>query len=534
MASLASGLLALILPKKKAPAGGTSFTSTYRPTATGAWLPQPGGRDHIIDLFASRAAQDAPTLLKSLFQQDPDVSAAVNAFLTVADVEPYWVVRDPTGAISRDGHVMLTQVMAALFSRSDYTQPANFQLKESLRALCANFRYMALLRGALAAELVLDKAALPSEIRSVDYHSLLWTEIKPGVYLPQQKPTSGGTYIDLNIPTFFISHFRRDPTDIYANSFFVSSINTIAARQQVINDLYRIMRIVGYPRIEISLMEEVLRKNAPADCKTDEIKMMTWLEARRSELTQVLSGLRADQAFVHFDSVESKIMNDSKPGATLDITAIIETLNAQNQAALKVMGTVIGRGEAGVNTASIEARIFALNAEQLNVPIADLLSQIFTLAIRLNGIEATVEFCFEKIELRPMLELEPQLTMKQTRYLQLLSLGIISDDDFSIELFNRISPDGSTKLSGTNFMAPAPAVDTSGVSPNQDPLGRSITPQAGKPGGAPPKKPAVAASVVHVTINNPSSKSRERTTVTAHDDEGRIKTFEREEITEDG
>ena len=90
----------------------------------------------------------------------------------------------------------------------------------------------------------------------------------------------------------------------------------------------------------------------------------------------------------------------------------------------------------GVNTASVEAPIFSRNAEQLNKPVADLMSQLLTLAVRLNGVEASVEFCVERIELKPKLELEAQMTMKQTRYLQLLSLGIISDDQFSLELLS--------------------------------------------------------------------------------------------------
>lgn len=482
MASV-KGLLSLILPKGKAPAGGVSFTDTFRPANTTFPLPQPTGREHLTDLFTSRTSGDAKTLLKSLFQQDPDVSAAVNAFLTVADVEPYWVVRDPLGAISRDGHKMVEQVLLSLFTRSDYTKPSGFALRQSLRATCADFRYMALLRGGIGGELVVDKTGLPYEIRNVDMGTIFWLEKAPGVYIPEQRTPASPKFIVLDIPTFFASFFRRDPSEIYSQSFFLSAINTISARQQVVNDLYRIMRITGLPRLDITLIEEVLRKNAPADCKIDENKMIVWLESRRTEVMRAYAGLRAEDAMVHFDSMEPKMLNDNKPGVSLDITSVIETLNAQNQAALKVMATIIGRGTGGVNTASVEARVFALNAEQLNQPIAELMSQILTLAIRLNGIEATVEFCFEKIELRPALELEPQLTMKQTRYLQLLSLGVITDDEFNLEMFNRISPDGAPQLTGTNFLTPAKPVDTSGVSPNQDPLGRSITPQAGKPSG---------------------------------------------------
>lgn len=470
------GLLSIILPKKKPATDGASRTNTFRPQSTNTVLTVPAGLDHLTDLFTTRQASDAKTLLKTLFQHDPDVSASVNAYLTVADTDPWWKVTDLTGAISKDGHAMVEQVLALLFTRTDYTIPSNFQLKQSLRATCADLRYMALLRGGVGAELVLNKQMLPAELRNVDMATVQYMEKKPGVYVPQQRPAGSNDIISLDIPTFFVAFFRRDPTEIYSNSFFVAAINTIAARQQVINDLYRIMRLTGFPRIHIKVVEEVMRKNAPADCKQDEAKMMEWLRARRNEIVVQIASLRADQALVMWDSIEPGIFNDKKPGASLDISAVIDTLNAQNQAALKVVATVIGRGDkAGVNTASTEARIFALNAEQLNRPIADLLSQILTLAVRLNGIEATVEFGFTNVELRPALELEPQLTMKQTRYLQLLSFGIITDDEFNWEMFNRVTPDGVKPLSGTLFLTPPKPVDTSKVSPNSDPMGRSLS-----------------------------------------------------------
>jgi hypothetical protein len=468
-------LIQLILPKKKTSDKGSAYTGTFRPANASNVLPVPAGLDHLTDLFTTRQVTDARTLLKTLFQQDPDVSAAVNAYLTVADVEPWWVVRDLTGAISRDGHKMVEQVLLSLFTRTDYTLPSNFQLKQGLRATCADLRYLLLLRGGIGTELVLNKQLLPSELRVLDMATVQWKEKAPGVYLPEQHPAGSNDIISLDLPTFFVSFFRRDPTEIYSNSFFVASINTIAARQQVVNDLYRIMRLTGYPRLDVTIIEEVLKKNAPADCKTDEDKMTTWVKERRNELASAIAGLRADQALVHTDSIEPKILNEKNPGAGLNIKEVIDTLNAQNQAALKVMATVIGRGEAGVNTASVEAIIFSRNAEQLNQPIADLLSQVLTLAIRLNGVEATVEFGFERIEMRPDLELEAQKTLKQTRYMTLLSFGIIDDDTFHLEMFNRIRPDAIPQLAGTNFMAPASPIDAGKASPNQDPQGRALT-----------------------------------------------------------
>lgn len=475
---MATSLLQLVLPRTRGNDRGAAATSTFNPSQTQNVISAPAYRDHTIDLFASRIADDSRALLKSLFKADPDVSGAVNAYIAIADVAPWWICRDSMGVISREGHFAVEQTLLALTTRFDYTKPSGFQLKQGLRTIFNDFRYMLLLRGGIAAELVLSKTLLPSELRQVDLAGIQWKETAPGVYKPQQPVQGQNDPINLDIPNFFVSFFRRDPTEIYPTPFFTAAINTIAARQQVINDLYRIMRVTGYPRLEISVLEKVLRENAPAPEQADPNLMRVWLTARLTEIRSAVAGLRADDIFVHTDAVETKITNGDTAGMEMDISAVIETLNAQNQAATKTVATVLGRGESGVNTASVESRIFALSAEQLNIPIADLLSQSLTLAIRLQGVDAYVEFGFERIELRPDLELEAQKTLRQARLFEQLSYGVIADDDFHLEMFNKIRPDNVPELSGTGFYQTT--IDATDVSPNDDSLGRALVPEGSK------------------------------------------------------
>lgn len=463
------GALTSVPPKKKTNPKGVSYTDTFNPSATTSDLPVPGYRDHLQDVFTDRVSLDSRKLLQQLFKSDADISAAVHAYLTVADTPMWWIVKDSNGVISRPGHKALEQLMLSLSVRFDYTEPANFSVQQkSLRSLCEELRYMILLRGAIGSELILSKIGLPVELRHVDMATVVWQEKLPGVMLPVQIPKNSSTRISLDIPTFFTSRYRQDPTEVYNYSPFISAINTIASRQQVINDLYRIMQMTGYPRMDITIIEEILRKNAPAAALGDPIEMQKFMTARRKEIESAVANLRSNQALVHFDSVEIGIVNDKMPAMEADISSIIEVLNAQNQAALKVMATIIGRGTSGVNTASVEARIFSLNAEALNAPIADLLSQAFTLALRLQGIDAVVEIGFDHVELRPYLELEAQRTMQQTRLLMLLSLGLIGDDDFHIEMFNRIRPDAIPELSGSGFMDPTLADAASPSTPGGD------------------------------------------------------------------
>ncbi len=463
----------VILPTRSSGGKGKTVTGTYDPANTQRALTAPRYQEHLTDLFESRVSENSNDLLTELFTHDPDISAAVNAYLTVANTEPMIVVRDENGEIDREGTKTVHQLIQAMTDRWDYSQ--KFQLKPNMQSLSEMMRYSVLLRGAVGAELVLDKMLLPSQIRLVDMATIEWLEKQPGVYKPQQVVQGQNEPTSLDIPAFFVSFFRRNPNRIYTYSHFVSAINTVAARQQVINDLYRIMQITGFPRIELEVLEEVLLKNAPASVKKTPREQSEWVNTRLQEVADTFGNLRADQVYAHTDAVQAKMLNDRKAGVELNIKEVIEVLNAQNQAALKVMATIIGRGEKGANTASVEARIFAMNADELNEPVAEMWSNLLTLALRLTGNAGRVEVVFAKAELRPETELEPQLTLKQTRHLQELSLGIITDDEYHLWMHRRPRPDSAPELSGTGFMDKNPSsVDAEGVSPNGGPVERSM------------------------------------------------------------
>lgn len=471
-----SSLLQIVLGKT-GKTGGSAYTGTYNPQQTDRTLTLPGYQEHLTDIFTSRTADDSRTLIKALMKTDPDMSATVNSYLTLANTQPLILVRDLEGQIDPDATKELQKAIKLLTSQVDYTQ--GFQFKRSLETLCEEMRFMVLLRGAIGTELILDKALAPTDMRMVDMASVRWYEKKPGEYKPVQEiqgGTAGNNEISLDIPTFFASFYRRDPTTIYTYSPFVSAINTIAARQQVINDLYRIMQKTGYPRMSVKVVEEVLVKNAPANIRNDPDQLRLWMNARLSEVRSSIEGIRADQAFVHFDAVEPGIMNEKSPGVGINIDNVIETLNAQNQAGLKTMSTVIGRGTSGVNTSSVEARIAAMNADELNQPIAETLTKMFSFILHQTGYQGFAEVSFAKAELRPDLELETMRALKSARLLTDLSHGIITDIEYHLAMYGRLPPDGAPELSGTGFMEPVEGIDASKASPNGDPLGRSLSP----------------------------------------------------------
>lgn len=472
MASI-NKLFEFILPKKKAKTDGNAYTTTYRP-GNAETLSAPNYMEHITDLYDTRVYTASTELLQELFKQDPDCSAAVNAYLTTSNTKMVFYAVNAEGEIDQEGTKTLESIIDRITCRNDYT--LNFQMKRSLTSIREELKYMLLLRGAIGAELIFDKTLMPTDIRNVDMLYVKWTESKNGEFKPIQETQESGEKVSLDVPTFFTTFFRRDPTKVYSYSFFVSAINVIAARQQVINDLYRIMNVTGFPRIDITVLEEVIKNNAPADIQASPEKYRSYVSSSVQSIANSFSVVKPQQPLAHTDSVEVKMINDKNPGGSLQIEEVIETLNSQNQAAMKVVSAVLGRGSSGVNTASVEAKVFADNASELNKPVDYILSEIFTLALRMSGFDGRAVLFSQPVELRSATELENQLTMRQARLLEQLSLGIIDDMTFYIEMWGKV-PSKLSNLSGTNFQATK--INTSDTTSNTDPLGRSLTPEGG-------------------------------------------------------
>lgn len=469
-------LFALLLPKKPSPNGG-SVTPTYRPYAPQYPLALPSYLEHMRDVAELRATTDSKELIRVLMKQDPDMSAALHAYLTLADTKMIVYAHDLDENIDPDATRRVHQLITRITRQVDYTQ--GFTLKESLDQMNANLRYMVLMRGGIASELLIDKGQ-PTALRLVDPASLRWYEVQPGQYKPGQIVMGNPLPTIIDYPTFRTSFYRRDPTNIYTQSDFVSSINTIVSRQSVINDIYRIMRVTGFPRMDIKILESVIIENAPLTIKSDRNALASYVNQQLASASSTFQNISVDQALTHTDSVEVKILNDKASGVAVDVNPLVNVLNAQNQAALKTMATVIGRGSAGVNTGSVEARMAALYADQINKPLAETWAGHLSYAMHQEGYQGWVHVEFRPSELRPITELEPQLTLKSARLRQDLSDGIITDIEYCLEMYGRLPDPDAPTLSGTGFQSATQAGGgetdkATDVTPNSDPLGRSIS-----------------------------------------------------------
>lgn len=439
----------LVLPTN-AQMGGKAFSPTFNPQQSDQAIGAPETNMHLRDLLSERASEEDDDLIETLMQYDPDVGAAVGAYLTLSNTPMRYIARTPEGEIDTDAIDKISQLLVQISYPVDYQ--VGFTPDRTIKTRNQAFRYMLLKRGAVSVEMVLDQAFGLLDLRNIDTGTLEWYEKTNGMLTPIQKIDS--EEIDLNIPTFFYASHRQDPSSPYAKSMFISVINTVYARLQIINDLYNIMQVTGYPRMDIKVLEETLTKHLPDDHKRDPKKRDDYVRRQISSITASFSQIRADQPVVHTDSVEVSTLNMPNGSVGIDIRPVIEVLNAQNQAALKSVATVLGRGESGVNTASVEAQIFSMQAAEINEPLASLWSNLLTFALRLSGSTSYVEVYFDKPEMRPPNELEPALVQRQARLRKDLSDGLITDDEYHWQMYNRPKPSSAPDLSGTGFDNP--------------------------------------------------------------------------------
>lgn len=458
--------------------GGAALTPNFNPQQSQQAIGAPDTDSHLRDLLNERVTDEDNELIQKLMVYDPDVSAAVSAYLTLSNTEMRYLVKTPQGILDPTGMTQVQQIIMQLTYTSDYS--IGFTMPKSMKFRNEQLRYMILKRGSISLEMVLDQKFGLLDARNIDTNSLEWYEKKKGYLTPKQKQNNDE--IDLNIPTFFYASHRQDPSNIYTKSSFISVINTVYARLQIIGDLYDIMQIAGYPRMTIKLLEETIVKNMSEVDRRDDKKRAAFVNAVMSDVTRKFGEIKPTQPIVHTDSLEVAtldIAGGGGTGASIDVQPVIDVLNAQNQAALKSVATVLGRGASGVNTASVEAQIFSMQAAELNQPVADVWSQFLTFALRLAGSQNYVEVYFDKPEMRPPNELEPAYVQRQARLLKDLSLGIISDDEYHLAMYNRPKPPEAPELSGTNFLD---AQGDTGNDPTSDTASaKTNTPQKDQP-----------------------------------------------------
>ena len=221
--------------------------------------------------------------------------------------------------------------------------------------------------------------------------------------------------------------------------------------QEFMNDLRRIVRRAIHPRIKVTLDSESLLRQMPATYRESEDKTIEYINSVREDVAGAINGLAPEDALVVLDQLEVEYLTAGNISHDTEMTALKNIINDKISSGSKTLPSILGHGSSSSNIASTESLLFMKSAEGLQFALNNIFSQAFTLAVRLMGYDVYVEFAYDRIDLRPDSELEAFKAMKQSRVLELLSLGVMTDEEACLQLTGYLPPEGMKPLSGTNF-----------------------------------------------------------------------------------
>ncbi len=408
-----------------------------------------------------RTAGDIQTVLVEAQKYDADFSQAIWSITRFSSTPIKMRFMDDKGEFDADKTKEFKLLMDNIWL-SSVNVP-------DIKELADNIIMELFIQGGIGIEVVLDDFKLPSRYVTVASKNILWKK-EAGRFVPYQSVQ--GKDIDLNIPTFFFANTDLRPDQAVADSPLLAAVQAVTFKQAVINDIQRVIRRAGYPRHRVTILEDILIKNSPADVRMEPAKLTDWLIKQKKSIAETMSSLNPEDAIVIFDSVQVDYLS-TQGSMTIDFRPIVEILDSQLTSALKVLPSILGKATGSQNIASVESMTFVKTLTFLQNRCDKILSQIYTLTARLLGMSGSIIVEHSTINLRPELELEPQKLAKQNRILQLQSFGHITDSEAALELDIMHLP--VNELAGTLFLTKGPSTNTENISPNADPLGRSIT-----------------------------------------------------------
>lgn len=362
-------------------------------------LPKKTQRELGLDDF-TLSTMSVEDLIDTLIDAHPDVSFAVWNFMRIGDSGYTIRVEDlENGEIYEEGQLEIQNLIKRL-SQPNIEQ---FELSRDFDKIVDQLMLSTITRGACALELVLtpnyDDVAFiaPVDPATVDF------KFENDRYVPYQDEET----LSLDIPTFFYDGLDEMIDDPYGRSPILGAINAVIFQLQVLNDLKQVVHNQGYPRFDITILEEVLLKRMPIAIRNNEEKKQQWLNEKLQEIIDMYNNLDPDDSFVHYDSVQIGMAGGGQSGgALIDPEKLMNVIDHQIMSGLKTLSTILGRRSTG-NTesfAKMEIKLYIKGVEAIQKTVERILSRALTLALNIKGMQGIVYFEFNPIEIRTSLE----------------------------------------------------------------------------------------------------------------------------------
>lgn len=432
-------------PNQKAMTLPSYLTTTQASTFA---LPKPDRRLATRETTTYRNGANTPQTLRDFAAASPDMSGAIFAYLRTAITGGYCAVaKNLDGSFNPEATNLLQQLLVRMDVLPNYAD--GYGGSYSIRSIAEAMGKEILIYGAMSCELVLDKSRTPWRIQPI--HTPHIEFVPDGNDLIPRQVVAGVT-IPLDVPTFFYTALDQDLLTPYSASPFESAIRPAIFSEDFVQDLWKVVKQAVHPRQHVKINLEKLEAQMPVEASHDSDVRQKWLDATLAAITDTINTLGPDEALIYYDFMEVDRDNNGNSSLSSEWQTLQNIANSKLSTGAKTLPAILGHGVGSSNVASTESMLFVKSASgAVQAKLNETFSRVLTLAVRLYGLDVVVDFKFDPVDLRPESELESFKAMKQSRILEQLSLGLITDEDASLQLTGKLPAPGAPKLSGTGF-----------------------------------------------------------------------------------
>jgi hypothetical protein len=342
-------------------------------------------------------------LVELLSDLSPDVSRAIWDFQRFCN--PGWgvkVFKPNSETVEKKGQAAVDGFLSSLHGVYDSLNnvPADIVI--------GTLFLSGFLRGGLLAELVLNKdGRLPLDLAVVDPTTMRFRLVEEDergqVY--EMGQWQNGRFVKFDRETICYIPIDPLPGKPQGRPMVAPAIFCAIFLIGLLHDLRRVVAQQGYPRIDLSIDVEKLKQLMPANIVGNSVEVEAWFTATFNQINNLYADLQPDDAYVHFDAVTV-----NKPVGAVDadslggIDGLIKGLERMSVRALKSMpllfATTDGVSEANANR---QWEIHVAGIKSIQHLTETLLEKMLTIALRVQGINARVEFRFAELRAAELL-----------------------------------------------------------------------------------------------------------------------------------
>lgn len=406
------------------------------------WLPKKYQQAHNIDLTKLQS-YTAEELIELLISVHPDVSHAIYTYLRMGDTGLTFTAKKANGKEDKSGQKVLDDLKTML--NTPLPSPG-YQHGRAFDKLDTIQRLMVIVRGACAGEVVLNERCNEViDIVPVD-PSLIWfkrdtdtNRLVPWQYIKNPRMRQGetwfGQYKRIDTPTFIYEEFDPMVDDPYGRTPILPVLQVVFFHMQVLQDIKAVVHNQGYPRMDVSMMEEIMLKNMPTQLKNDPNKQKTWLNDRMTEMQTHFNSLNPDDALFHYDSVKVEYLKGSGTGPMIDVKKLIDIIDTQLATSLKTLLTLLSRHQGSTETySSVDTKLYIKTVESARSVTKRFWKRAFSLAARVRGTQTNIDADYNTIDLRTENEVEKDRKDKIGNYVTAESNFYITPQEAAEEI----------------------------------------------------------------------------------------------------